>query len=148
LPACKSSEDAALAPDGDVLTVGREFDYFAEVTPPFTVARYTPSGELDPGFAAGGVSTSRFFADYESSATQVVSVGDGYVVGGSVTSPACASRAPAGMPCQALAIAGFNADGSLNQSFGRDGLVARPWILPCGEPAPRACGASLAAAKR
>jgi uncharacterized delta-60 repeat protein len=128
-PPCAAPVDAALGPDGDVITVANGTDYFEQNMPLYT-ARYGSDGRFDPGFADGSYASGRFVANYTSRASQIVPLGRGYAIGGNVLSSACASRTdPDGVLCQAIAITRYHADGTPDRGFAGDGLFVRPAIL-------------------
>ena len=75
---------------------------------PFSIARLTPDGELDQTFANGGVLQPAFGSQI------AVTPGGAVLVGGEVG---------AGVPGLDLAIRRYTSSGTLDRSFGRDGLV-------------------------
>ncbi len=76
----------------------------------FAVARYLPDGSLDPVFGTGGIATTPF-SDQRETVAGAVLEGDGkIVVGGNVGGRATLVR--------------YRGNGSLDRSFGGDGVVA------------------------
>jgi uncharacterized delta-60 repeat protein len=107
----------ALQADGKIVVAG--YFYLNQQTQ-FAVFRYTPNGTLDTTFG-GSTGYAAFTADPRGSATfgaySVVIQADGKIVaGGSV-------RASYGQSWQ---LTRFNADGSLDSTFGGTGLVEQP----------------------
>src|SRR5215469_15043858 len=102
----------ALQPDGKLVLAGLTFNP-ATKSDDFAVARYNPNGSLDSSFGAGGKQTTDFFgnADY---ATGVAIQADGKIV--------VAGYASHGSSTGDLALARYNLDGALDQSFGAGGL--------------------------
>jgi len=96
-----------------------------EECPQALVARFTPSGVLDPGFGVGGVIplTTSSGKPLLGEAEQVASLADGKIlVQGSVVVP--------GSNLTNQFLTRLNADGSLDRSFGDEGLVrVRPQCL-------------------
>ena len=100
----------AIQPDGRIVAAG-----FTEAGPSpsnFALVRYNVNGSLDGGFGAGGM----LFTDFgdDDLATDVVLRPDGRIVaaGGTVSGPGAAN----------FAFAGYNANGSPDNSFDADGL--------------------------
>ena len=110
-----SAEDIAVQADGKLVAVG------TSGTPPsrqFAVARYNPDGSLDTGFGSGGLVTTSVGAG-ESHAAAVAIQPDGkIVVGGRAVTNAGPHPNIVG-----FGLARYDADGSLDPSFGTGGLV-------------------------
>jgi uncharacterized delta-60 repeat protein len=100
----------AVQPDGEVVVVRRSGDRFA-------LARYGTDGALDPTFGNGGTVVADV-GDSRRAAAAAIAPGGKIVVAGSV------GRAGAR---PGIAVARYNADGSLDASFG-DGRVVRSGI--------------------
>ena len=100
----------ALQPDGRIVAAGSAF--FAPATWIFSLARYTSSGSLDPTFGAGGKVTSSFGGTHEVANAVAVQPDGKIVAGGAVGS------APTSLD---FGLARYNADGSLDGSFGVGG---------------------------
>ncbi|MEW2526150.1 hypothetical protein [Streptomyces sp. NPDC047071] len=79
----------------------------------FGVAKYTSSGALDTGFSGDGKVTTGF-GDTLSVARSVIEAGNGKILVGGFTG---------GEQIADLALAKYNADGTLDTSFGGDGKV-------------------------
>ncbi len=110
----KSVEDLVLQPDGKIVAVvavlGDEFS-----GPPLTsffLIRYEPDGSLDPGFGAGGIS-SVSLGNPATAAAGVLQPDGRIVVVGTVLLEEELH----------LAVARYNADGSLDPTFAGDGLA-------------------------
>jgi uncharacterized delta-60 repeat protein len=87
----------------------------------FALARYNPDGSLDPGFDGDGRVTTDF-GGCEVPWAVAIQTGGKIVVGGhaSAADPGTTNCGGAGLD---FALARYNADGSLDQSFGDDGMV-------------------------
>lgn len=100
----------AVLPDGRVLAVGHvalaEPGRFRAVA-----MRFTAGGELDPSFGAGGIARNAVPASESSSAEDVALTPEG-------------SALLAGRRDGRWFVARLGADGSLDQAFGKDGVVA------------------------
>ena len=85
------------------------------------IARAAP-GDLDPGFGGDGKVTTAFFAEANASATiyALAVQGDGKIVAAGSASRSQQSGAGSGSE---FAVARYNANGSLDSSFGGDGKV-------------------------
>ncbi len=123
----------ALQPDGKIVAAGRSsFD--------FALARYNADGSLDPTFGTGGKVTTDFGFD---EAFAVALQPDGKIV--------AAGYAVVGSSLD-FALARYNADGSLDPTFGTDGKVttdfgnfdeALAMALPTGRSWPRGWPSSV-----
>ena len=103
-----------LQPDGKLMVAG-----WVDIYPgDFGVARYLPDGRLDPAFGDGGRLTTAF-SDSEEFVDAAWSVNQrrdgGYLVFGETCDAGY-------MTCE-LALAAYDADGSLDRDFGTQGLV-------------------------
>jgi uncharacterized delta-60 repeat protein len=103
----------AVQPDGRILAAGVSN---AHGTYDFAVTRYTAAGQLDPSFGDHGVVTTDFGGSYDWAYALALQP-DGRIVLGGV-SDRSGSRD--------FALARYNADGSLDGSFGRGGLLVTP----------------------
>jgi uncharacterized delta-60 repeat protein len=105
--------DAILQPNGDIVVSGG-----------FGVARYLPTGKLDTAFGSGGMASAGFVGG--ESRTGVAVQTDGKIVwAGSQGNPSF----PAGGTF-AFAVARFNANGSLDTSFGSGGHASAEFFAP------------------
>jgi uncharacterized delta-60 repeat protein len=119
--------DVSIQPDGKIIAVGVALNKFAfPQRSDFALARYNSDGSLDPTFGAGGKVTTDF-AGLPDMANAVAVQGDGkiVVVGASDVN---AFFPPFGLPVNQFSIARYNADGSLDSTFGSGGRV-RPFLL-------------------
>ncbi len=100
----------ALQPDGKVVVAGRSGDAFA-------VARYLPNGGPDPGFGAGGRTTTIFgtATSAEASSVGILSTG-AIVVGGRAAQETTGSSF--------MLLARYTPGGTLDGTFGAGGRVA------------------------
>jgi len=103
----------AVQPDGRIVAAGVSN---ARGTYDFALARYTPAGRLDPSFGDHGLVTTDFGGSYDWAYAMLVQP-DGRIVLGGVSDR---SRS------RDFALARYNADGSLDRSFGDRGVVVTP----------------------
>jgi uncharacterized delta-60 repeat protein len=99
-----------LQPDGKIVVVG-QVETVSSID--FALARYSPDGSLDTSFGNGGLVTTDFDGRADHGDTVAVQPDGRIVVGGS----AYIGSVPD------FAIARYNSDGSLDNSFGIGGLV-------------------------
>lgn len=106
----------AVQPDGKIVVAGRSLNALENGTWVFAVARYLPTGALDPAFGQGGRVVTAIGAN-GAEAYGVAVQPDGKIVlaGRSFTRPADA------LPV--FALARYNPDGSLDPTFGQGGSV-------------------------
>jgi uncharacterized delta-60 repeat protein len=104
------SANALALQDGKVIVVGSSG---VDAGRTFYVARYNGDGSLDARFGTGGSVTTVFNAAAGSEARAVALQADGKIVAVGGSAGACA-------------LARYNADGSLDSSFGTFGTVASP----------------------
>jgi uncharacterized delta-60 repeat protein len=98
-----------LQPDGKIVVAG--YSFLLSVGPSaFALARYTADGTLDPSFGAGGKVTTDF-GPGGSTAWAVALQPDGKIVAAGTAGPGT------------FALARYNPDGSLDQSFGSGGKL-------------------------
>jgi uncharacterized delta-60 repeat protein len=105
-PVNAHAADVARQSDGKLVVVGGVF----VDRPYWVVARYNPDGSPDTSFAQGGTFRSDFGFLFGADAGAVVIQPDGKIV-------------VAGTIAWNIGLARFNADGSLDTTFGRNGLV-------------------------
>jgi uncharacterized delta-60 repeat protein len=103
--------DMAIQPDDKIVAVGYSFDgTFRNIT----VVRYNPNGSFDTAFGSGGIVTTSL-GSTASHADAVLIQSDGKIlVGGNLNSFAGNSD---------FAVLRYNSDGSLDSSFGTNGVV-------------------------
>ena len=108
-----NSAAAALAidEDGKIVVAGGAFD---KKSYSFATARYLSDGTLDKGFGKGGRVMTDFSKDTDG-ASDVLIQSDGKIIAGGVTSGKGTFLD--------FALARYNADGTLDKSFGNDGQV-------------------------
>ncbi len=101
----------AIQTNGDIVVGGtsKEGNYNSE----FALARFTPSGQLDPTFGTGGVVQTSFSGTLFDSARAIAIQPDGEIVAVGVD----------GETAHNLLLARYNPDGSLDTSFGSGGSV-------------------------
>jgi uncharacterized delta-60 repeat protein len=102
----------ALDADGRILVAGFTFDDTANID--FAVARYLPDGSLDLTFGVNGRVTTDFFGDFDLPNAMAIQTDGKIVLAGSATRRGTVSD---------LALARYNADGTLDSSFDGDGKV-------------------------
>jgi uncharacterized delta-60 repeat protein len=98
----------ALQTDGKIIAVGQGSSSFD-----FALARYNADGSLDPTFGSGGKVTTDFTGGFEDAIAVAIQLDGGIVVTGQTFSGGF----------QEFALARYNADGSLDTSFGSGGIV-------------------------
>jgi uncharacterized delta-60 repeat protein len=112
----------ALQPDGKIVVAGVSCGCTDTVLSQFTLARYTPNGSPDPTFGQDGITTTpiAFGPSYtaESSASSLAILPDGKILAAGTTEGTDGYFNPS-----AFAIARYKADGSLDPTFGEDGVV-------------------------
>jgi uncharacterized delta-60 repeat protein len=105
--------DAALTPDGGIVAVGRT-DAAGVQKADFGIVRYRPDGTTDPGFGTGGIVTTDVLGAGDQANAVAVQPDGKIVVAGFATR--------AGIDGD-FALVRYNADGSLDASFGANGVV-------------------------
>jgi uncharacterized delta-60 repeat protein/uncharacterized repeat protein (TIGR01451 family) len=105
--------DVALEPGGKIVAAGGAFNP-SSGNQDFALARYNPDGSADPTFDADGRQTSDFTPG-DDQAMSVVAAADKIIAVGFSNCPATGDD---------FALARFNADGSPDASFDRDGRQA------------------------
>lgn len=103
----------ALQSDGKIVAAGYTITTTAAVPSHFVLARFTPEGRLDDSFDGDGVVTTRFGADQAQAAALLIQP-DGKIVAVGYTESQTHERE--------VAIARYQADGSLDGSFAENGL--------------------------
>ena len=98
----------ALQTDGKIIAVGQGASSFD-----FALARYNADGSLDPTFGSGGKVTTDFTGGFEDAIAVAIQLDGRIVVTGQTFSGGF----------QKFALARYNADGSLDTSFGSGGIV-------------------------
>ncbi len=117
----------ALQPDRDILAAGSGFKPEAAAVGNFAVARYTPDGALDETFGLDGGVVLTPVAASGAEARAIALQADGRIV---VAGTAFAS----GKTNDALALARYNVDGSLDPSFGSGGSLITTFEASGAEP--------------
>jgi len=112
----ESSDDIcfalALQPDGKMVVVGRRVSLRNQDSD-FALARYNADGSLDMSFGTAGKVTTDFFGQFDF-ARDVALQADGQIVAAGQASPNGSAN---------FALARYNADGSLDMTFGTGGKV-------------------------
>jgi uncharacterized delta-60 repeat protein len=106
--------NVALQGDGKIVVVASLAD-FQIASLVFGVLRYLPGGALDPGFGRGGIVRTAFTIGFHYPHSVAIQPDGKIVVAGSASSPNNAT--------DQIAVARYNADGSLDGSFGKGGKV-------------------------
>ncbi len=108
------AKDAALLPDGGFVAVGLA-DPAGLANTDFGIARYTPDGQPSPAFPVGGFVTTDVAGRGDGANAVAVQPNDGKIVaaGFAQTSPIDFD----------FALARYNPDGTLDRSFGANGIV-------------------------
>jgi uncharacterized delta-60 repeat protein len=116
-----SPNDLALQQDGKIVVAGNAESADGTVSE-FAVARFNTNGTLDSSFGVGGKVTTNFVGvkagGVSNPADSVLIQPDGKIVAGGL-----ASQCPRRCPAQS-ALARYNANGSLDTTFGSGGMVA------------------------
>jgi uncharacterized delta-60 repeat protein len=110
------ADGVAIQPDGKIVLAGIAFQSTARNSADFALARYNPDGSLDQGFSSGGKQTTDFFGDFDQ-ANAVAIQSDGKIV------LAGYAQHDDDVFTADFALARYNLDGSLDQSFGSGGKV-------------------------
>jgi uncharacterized delta-60 repeat protein len=122
----EEANDLVIQPDGKIVVAGRAgtSSIFGGTLLDFQVARYNPDGSLDATFGSGGIVTT----DIEEIDTleAVALQADGKIVVTGATRPIG--------DVEQLTLVRYNADGSLDATFGSGGIV-RPGLSIGQEPA-------------
>ena len=105
----------AVQPDGKILVGGASFDNGLGYL--FLMVRYNADGTLDNSFSGDGWRTDNIGAGSEDRILSIAVQADGKII--------AAGRAGNGTD-QDIALARYNADGSLDNSFSGDGLLVAP----------------------
>jgi uncharacterized delta-60 repeat protein len=100
-------------PDGKIVVVGTVMT--AARNADILVLRYTPAGALDPSFGSGGVVTTSLAPGSSDEAHAMLLQPDGKIVVGGYSSAAA--------PDNGFVLLRYNANGSLDASFGVGGIV-------------------------
>ena len=106
--------DAALLPDSGIVAVGRT-DALGILKTAFGVVRYLPDGTPNPSFGTGGIVMTPFFGK-GAVANAVAVQPDGKIVVAGFATEASGINSD-------FALARYNPDGTLDQSFDDDGVV-------------------------
>ena len=101
------------SPDGGIVAVGRT-DAAGFTKLDFGVVRYTPDGTPDPGFGTGGIVKTDILGGGDQANAVAVQPDGKIVVAGFATRNGIDSD---------FALVRYNADGTLDPSFGTDGIV-------------------------
>jgi uncharacterized delta-60 repeat protein len=110
----------AIQPDGKIVAAGVSFG--GEATRRFCVVRYKPDGALDAAFDSDGIVTLNIGTNQRDTAYAVALQPDGkVVVAGSSSSQVVADGAR--FPSNDFGLIRLNADGSSDDTFGKDGAV-------------------------
>ena len=108
------ARDAALLPDGGFVAVGQA-DPSGLANTDFGIARYTPDGQPSPAFPAGGFVTTDL-SGRDDAANAVAVQPDGKIVAAGFTLTTAIDFD--------FALVRYNPDGTLDHSFGANGVVA------------------------
>ena len=105
------ANDLALAPDGKIVVAGRSYN---GTNFDFALARYNADGSLDASFGSGGKVVTPIGSGYDQ-AFALALAPDGKIVAG--------GQSYAGSTNMDFALVRYNADGSLDTTFGNGGKV-------------------------
>ena len=115
----EAAEDVAIQPDGKIVVAGHTGAPYSSDSSDFVVARYIPNGGLDPTFGVGGVVRTHF-AGFSDAALAIALQPDGKIV---AAGAGVENNEPGGGVFNYSAMARYNTDGSLDQTFGSGGKV-------------------------
>jgi len=115
----------AIQADGKIVAAGCIPTAFG-ITTGFALARYTPDGTLDSSFGGGGRVTTDLTRRGGDCALGVAIQTDGKIV--------AAGHSGFGGPNGKVAVVRYNSDGTLDTTFGGDGIVITP-LTPKGDSA-------------
>jgi uncharacterized delta-60 repeat protein len=115
----EGAADIAIQLDGQIVVAGVAGDPEGSDTK-FALLRYNPDGTLDPTFGEGGHVLTDFTAGFDAAAGLEIQTDGKIVAAGSATEPVGEEGPP---PISGFAVARYNADGSLDSSFGAGGKV-------------------------
>ncbi|MDQ3705982.1 MAG: delta-60 repeat domain-containing protein [Chloroflexota bacterium] len=119
------AEAAAIQPDGKILVAGHAADETAKDD--FVVVRYLPNGKLDTTFGHAGKVVTNFMGGEDRAFDMVLRPNGKIVLAGSaqVGGELCQTTDGITKICDKFgyAIAQYNEDGSLDESFGENGLA-------------------------
>ena len=104
----------AIQSDGKILATGPTRNFADNVTS-FGIARYNSDGSLDGSFGSGGIVTTSISGSRDDPYKVLITSGNKFIVAG--------RSVPNGSP-NTVAIAKYNSDGSLDNSFGNAGIVS------------------------
>src|SRR5262245_9715242 len=110
------ARDLALQPDGKIICVGQTYTNNDFSTEDFAVTRHLPNGTLDPSFGGGDGKVTTDFPGLAAVASSVVVQPDGKIVVAGGAFPNFTFLGD-------IAVVRYNADGSLDTSFGGTGIV-------------------------
>jgi uncharacterized delta-60 repeat protein len=115
----------AIQPDGKIIAAGR--GEVRGLWNDFSMVRLTPEGKLDQKFGKGGKVTTDFMGGMDW-ANGLVLLPNGKIIAGGLAEMPCNGY------CQkwGFAMARYNTDGSLDKTFGRDGLSQLDTISTSG----------------
>ncbi len=117
---------SALQPDGKVVVSGKGFNRNTGNFD-FTILRYLPNGGLDPTFGWGGVVLTDFYQGHDEALAIALQPDGKLVVAGLAGKPGAEPPEQCQFNCLTVptdfAIARYNANGSLDTSFGLGGRV-------------------------
>jgi uncharacterized delta-60 repeat protein len=105
---------AAMQEDGKIVVVGSSDQDFRSDDNDFLVARYLPGGNLDKSFSGNGMRTLDFGADETAFGVALGDDGSIVAAGETTTNPGDNAR---------FAVAGFESDGGIDESFSTDGKL-------------------------
>jgi uncharacterized delta-60 repeat protein len=120
-------EKTAIQPDGKIIAVGRASNgsFFG-----WAIARYTPDGTLDTNFGNNGIVTKYFAAT--SVLNDVVIQSDGKIVVGGYSNTGAGCQTGHAPIC--WTVARYNINGTLDTTFGNNGVNVTPFINPNNGP--------------
>lgn len=113
-----------LQEDDKILVAGESYYYSGGIIGSFALARYNPNGSLDTAFGSGGIVTTSFGSGFNRIRVVTVQADHAILVGGMAPSSGGGSH---------FALARYLENGSLDTSFGTNGLVTSDFGGDMGE---------------
>ena len=103
----------AIQPDGKIIAAGPSRNFANNITS-FGIARYNSDGSLDASFGTAGIVTTSISNSRDDAYKVLITTGNKFIVAG---------RSIPNTSPTTVAIAKYNSDGSLDNSFGNSGIV-------------------------
>ena len=113
-------QSLAIQSDGKIVAIGNSFSSNGEVH--FILARYNTDGNLDSGFGNNGIVITPSLTGYKQDYSYSVLIqNDGKIIAAGIASDNTENK---------FALIRYNIDGSIDNSFGNNGIVLTPFEYP------------------